>query len=49
MAAVVSSSPTEVTFTVPALAVTAKITITTADGTATSTPTLIVLPGSVGF
>ncbi len=49
VAAVVSSSPTEVTFTVPALAVTAKITITTADGTATSTPTLIVLPGSVGF
>ena len=48
-AMVVDSSPTEVTFTVPALAVTAKIAITTADGTATSAPTLIVMPGSIGF
>ena len=43
-AVVVASSPTEVTFTVPALAVTGKITITTADGTATTATALTVLP-----
>jgi sugar phosphate permease len=48
-AVVVDSSPTEVTFTVPALAVTGNITITTADGTATSPTALTVLPGSIGF
>jgi len=43
-AAVVASSSTEVTFTVPALAVTGKITITTADGTATTATALTVMP-----
>jgi hypothetical protein len=33
-----------VTFTVPALAVTGKITITTADGTATTATALTVMP-----
>ena len=37
-AVIVASSPTEVTFTVPALAIAGKISITTADGTATSRP-----------
>jgi hypothetical protein len=49
VAAVVDSSPTEVSFTVPPLAVTGKITITTVDGTATSPTALIVMPGSVGI
>ena len=44
VAVVVASSPTEVTFTVPALAIAGKITITTADGTATSATELTVLP-----
>ena len=43
-AVVVASSPTEVTFTVPALAIAGTITITTADGTATSATALTVLP-----
>ena len=37
-AVVVDSSPTQVTFTVPPLAATGKISITTADGTATASP-----------
>jgi hypothetical protein len=43
-AAVVASSPTEVTFTVPLLAITAKISITTADGTATAATSVTVTP-----
>jgi hypothetical protein len=43
-AAVVASSPTTVTFTVPALAVTGTISITTADGTAVSAAPLTVTP-----
>jgi hypothetical protein len=43
-AAVVASSPTEVTFTVPLMAVTGTISITTADGTALSATTLTVTP-----
>jgi hypothetical protein len=43
-AAVVASSPTEVSFTVPLLAVSATVNITTADGTATSVATLTVTP-----
>jgi hypothetical protein len=43
-AVVVASSPTEVTFTVPALAVTGTISITTADGTAVSATPLLVTP-----
>jgi hypothetical protein len=43
-AAVVASSPTEVSFTVPLLAVSATVSITTADGTATSVATLTVTP-----
>jgi hypothetical protein len=43
-AVVVASSPTEVTFTVPALAVTGTISITTADGTAFSVTSLTVTP-----
>jgi hypothetical protein len=43
VADVVASSTTQVTFTVPLLAVTGTITITTADGTATSA-TLTVIP-----
>ena len=49
VAVVVDSSPTELTFTVPALAVTGNITITTADGTATSPTALTVMPGFIGF
>jgi hypothetical protein len=43
VADVVDSSTTQVTFTVPLLAVTGAITVTTADGTATS-PALTVIP-----
>jgi hypothetical protein len=43
-ATVVASSPTEVTFTVPALAITGMISITTADGTAVSATSLTVTP-----
>jgi hypothetical protein len=43
-AAVVASSPTEVTFTVPLLAVTGTISITTADGIALSATALTVTP-----
>ena len=43
-AAVVASSPTEVTFTIPVGAVTGKISITTADGTALSATSLTVTP-----
>jgi hypothetical protein len=49
VAAVVDSSPTHVTLTVPALAVTGNITITTTDGTATSPSTLTVMPGFIGL
>jgi len=46
---VVASSPTEVTFTVPLLAVTGKVSITTADGNATAATRLTVRPrGTVG-
>ena len=46
---VVASSPTEVTFTVPLLAVTGKVSITTADGNATAATRLTVIPrGTVG-
>jgi hypothetical protein len=48
-AVVVDSSPTEVTFTVPPLAVSSKITITTADGTATGAMNLTVMPGFIGI
>jgi hypothetical protein len=41
---VVAASPTEVTFTVPILAVTAKITVTNAGGVATSGSSLTVTP-----
>jgi hypothetical protein len=43
-AVVVASSPTEVTFTVPLLTVTAKISITTADGAVTTATSLTVMP-----
>jgi hypothetical protein len=43
-AIVVSSSSTDVTFTIPVGAVTAKIGVTTADGTAVSATALIVTP-----
>jgi hypothetical protein len=43
-AVVVASSPTEVTFTVPPLAIPGKITLITADGTASSATTLTVIP-----
>jgi hypothetical protein len=43
-AVVVAASPTEVTFTVPILAVTAKITVTNPGGVATSGPSLTVTP-----
>ena len=43
-AAVVASSPTSVTFTVPLLAVTGTISVTTADGTALSATALTVTP-----
>jgi len=43
-ATVTSSTRTELRFTIPAGAVTAKITITTADGTATSATSLTVTP-----
>jgi hypothetical protein len=43
-AVVVAASPTEVTFTVPILAVTAKITLTNPGGVATSGPSLTVTP-----
>jgi hypothetical protein len=43
-AAFVASTPTSVTFTVPPLAVTGKISITTAGGTATTATSLIVMP-----
>ena len=43
-AVVVASSLTEVTFTVPALAVTGTISITTADGTAVTVTPLLVTP-----
>jgi hypothetical protein len=48
-ATVVDSSPTQVTFTVPPLAVTGNVTITTADGTATSPTSMTVMPGSIGL
>ena len=44
LVAVVSSSPTEVQFTIPPLAVTGTISITTADGTAVSATALVVTP-----
>jgi hypothetical protein len=43
-ATVTASSPSQVSFTVPLLAVTATISITTADGTATSASALTVTP-----
>jgi hypothetical protein len=43
-ATVVASSPSQVSFTVPLLAVTGPISITTADGTATSASALTVTP-----
>jgi hypothetical protein len=43
-APVVASSPTEVTFTVPVGARTARISVTTADGTASSATPLVVTP-----
>jgi IPT/TIG domain-containing protein len=43
-APVVASSPTDVTLTVPDLAVTGTISVTTADGTAVSATALIVTP-----
>ena len=44
MTVVVASSPTEVTFTVPLLAVTGKVSFTTADGNATAATRLTVIP-----
>ncbi len=44
MAVVVASSPTEVTLTVPLLAVTGKISITTANGGATPATSLTAMP-----
>jgi hypothetical protein len=44
VAVVVASSPTEVTLTVPLLAVAGKITITTASGTATPATSLTAMP-----
>lgn len=43
-ATIVASSPTEVTFTIPPSAVTARISVATADGVATSATTLAVTP-----
>jgi IPT/TIG domain-containing protein len=43
-AVVVAASPTEVTFTVPIPAVTAKITVTNPGGVPTSGPSLTVTP-----
>jgi len=44
VAVVVASSPTEVTLTVPLLAVTGRISITTANGGATPATSLTVMP-----
>jgi hypothetical protein len=43
-ATVLASSPTEVSFTIPSSAVTARISVATADGVATSATTLAVTP-----
>ena len=49
MAVGVASSPTEVPLTVPLLAVTGKVSFTTADGNATAATRLTVIPrGTVG-